>query len=478
MTQFAPVQDSKNINLREQIVGVNQTVPLLDGSSVPYVNLDNAASTPAFRCVQDQVNEMLEWYSSVHRGSGMKSLVSTHLYDEAREVSLKFVGADPATQCVIFTKNTTESINRLAAVFPFQPDDIVLTTQMEHHSNDLPWRAHAHVLYAGLNPDGSLNLDDLAEKLKANAGKIKLVAVTGASNVSGFINPIHEIAELAHQFGAKIFVDCAQLFPHRAVDMESETSPRHLDFIAFSAHKVYAPFGTGALVGPISFFNQSEPDHRGGGTIEIVTLDSVLWTSAPERDEAGSPNVIGAVALAAALRQLSKVGMDAVAAHEAELTRYALNKFSAIRGLRLYGSTDPARVTERVGVIALEVEGMAHGKVAAILSFEGGVGVRDGCFCAHPYVLRLMHISDEEFRQHRERVEHHDRSDLPGLVRVSFGCYNDFNDVDRAAEMFERIVRGDYQGKYLSDREHGNYFPQGFDPASVCKFCGIEPAVR
>lgn len=473
MISSTSVHENSMENLRSQIVGVNQSVPLLDKSLVTYVNLDNAASTPAFQRVQDKVNETMTWYSSVHRGSGMKSLVSTHLYDEAREVVLKFVGADPATQCVIFTKNTSESINRMAAIYPFQPGDMVLTTQMEHHSNDLPWRAHARVLYAGLNPDGSLDLNDLADKLKAHAGQIKLVAVTGASNVSGFINPIHEIAEMAHRYGARIFVDCAQLFPHRAVDMEPETSPRHLDFIAFSAHKVYAPFGTGALVGPTAFFDQLEPDHRGGGTIEIVTLDSVMWTEAPERHEAGSPNVIGAVALTESLRVLSEVGMDAVAAHEAELTRYALGKFSAIHGLRLYGSTDPAHVTERVGVIPLELENLSHGKVAAILSFEGGVGVRDGCFCAHPYVLRLMHITEEEFREHQERVRHHDRSDLPGLVRVSFGCYNDFSDVDRAAEMFERITCGDYRGKYVVDKAHGTYFPQGFDPRTVCEFCGL-----
>ena len=145
-------------------------------------------------------------------------------------------------------------------------------------------------------------MDDFAANLERYSGKIKLVAVTGASNVSGFLNPIHDIAELAHRHGAKIVADCAQLLPHRKIDMGPFGSPRHLDFIAFSAHKVYAPLGSGGLVGPREFFNQGDPDYVGGGVVEIVTLDEVTWTSAPEKDEAGSPNVIGAIGLAAALK--------------------------------------------------------------------------------------------------------------------------------------------------------------------------------
>jgi selenocysteine lyase/cysteine desulfurase len=454
------------LDLRGEIVGIDQAVPLLDGTHRPYVNLDNAASTPALRRVKAATDEMMEWYSSVHRGSGFKSLLSTQLYEEARETVLAYVGAD-SSDCVIFSKNTTEAINHLAHLFPFQPGDRVLTTAMEHHSNDLPWRARAEVLHAEVHPDGSLDLDDFKAKLEKYSGSIRLVTVTGASNVSGYLPPVYDLAELAHRHGAKILVDCAQLLPHRRVEMGPAGSDRRLDFIAFSAHKVYAPLGSGALVGEKAFFDGIEPDVRGGGTVEIVTLDEVTWTGAPERNEAGSPNVIGAVALAAALKTMDEIGMDAVAAHEAELTRYALQRLLGLDGVTVYGSTDVEHTAGRAGVIPFGVRGMEHGKVAAILGFEGGIGVRNGCFCAHPYILRLLGVTDEEYRQFRTRVLAHNRADLPGLLRMSFGCYNDFADVDRLVEMLERILRGDYRGQYEVDPRSGSYYPLGFDPRSV-----------
>jgi len=461
---------TNGVNLREEIVGIHKQVPLLDGTWRPYVNLDNAASTPPLRRVKEKVDEMMEVYSSVHRGAGFKSLLSTHLYDQARQVVADFVGADLATETVIFVKNTSEAINKLANRYPFAEGDIVITTVMEHHSDDLPWRAKARVLYAGTLADGSLDVADLYSKIEQHAGKVKLVAVTGASNVTGYIPPIYAIAEFAHQHGAQILVDCAQLLPHRPVHMGPASSSQHLDFIVLSAHKIYAPFGTGALLGPREFFNVGAPDHRGGGTVEIVTLDEVHWAKAPERDEAGSPNVIGAVALATALTRLAEVGMETIAAHEAELTRYALERLNRIQGLRLFGSRDPQRVAERVGVIPFEVIGVPHAKVAAILSFEGGIGVRDGCFCAHPYVLRLLNISPAEYQHFYSLVMDNDRSSLPGFVRASFGCYNNFDDVDRLVEMLERIIAGDYQGDYVLERRTGEYFPRGFERESLNRY--------
>ena len=467
---YSPAVRPLPVELRAEIIGVDQVVPLLDGRQVPYVNLDNAASTPSLRCVKEKMDEVLDYYSSVHRGSGFKSLLSTQLYEEAREIVMDFVSADREKDVVVFCKNTTEALNKLANRFPFQSGDIVLTTGMEHHSNDLPWRARAQVIHAGLCSDGSLDMEDFQANLEKYSGKIKLVAVTGASNVTGFMPPIFDIAEMAHRHGAKIVVDCAQLLPHRSIDMQPFDSPHHLDFIAFSAHKVYAPLGSGALIGPREFFNQGNPDCVGGGTVEIVTLDEVVWTSAPEREEAGSPNVIGAIGLAASLKFLSQVGMDAIAAHENELTHYALTKLRAIKGITLFGSTDVNNLEKRVGVIPFRVDGIPHGMAAAILGFEGGVGVRSGCFCAHPYVLHLLKVDDETYRLYHARVLEHNRSELPGLIRVSFGCYNNYSDVDRLVEMLERIVRRNYVGDYIEEACSGSYFPRGFNPHSVREY--------
>jgi selenocysteine lyase/cysteine desulfurase len=472
-THQTPLTADKVSALRGEIVGVDHQVPLLDGSTRPYVFLDNAASTPAFRGVQHKVDEFLGWYSSVHRGSGFKSLLSTRVYEQSREIVARFVGADPKTHSVIFGKNMTEALNKLANRMDWEPGDVVITTMMEHHSNDLPWRPMAQVEYASVRKDGSLDMDDFAQKLERFSGRVKLVTVTGASNISGFVPPIYDMAELAHRHGASIQVDCAQLAPHRAVDMGPPDSPRRLDFITLSAHKMYAPFGTGALIGPKAFFERGAPDHRGGGTIDVVSLDEVLWTAPPGRDEAGSPNVVGAVAMAASIRILTRMGMDAIAAHEQELTRYALCRLNELDGIRIYGSCDPDRLDDRLGAISFAVEGMPHAKVAAILSFEGGIGVRNGRFCAQPYILQLLGVKGEAYQAYKQQMLNHDRSDLPGLVRASFGCYNTRAEIDRLVDMLARIVRGDYNGDYVLHRATGDYFPRSFDPAILGKYFAL-----
>ena len=224
--------------LRSGVIGIDQQVPLLDGGRTTYAYLDNAASTPALGHVQRKVNQALRWYSSVHRGSGYKSLISTRAYEQARAMVASFFGADLDSDVVIFGKNTSEAVNQLANAMAFGPEDVVLTTTMEHHSDDLPWRAKARVEHVGIQPDGSLDLDDLKSRLERNDGKVRLVAVTGASNVTGYLPPLHDIAVLAHEHGATIFVDCAQLAAHRKIHMGPVGSPRRLDFIAISAHKM------------------------------------------------------------------------------------------------------------------------------------------------------------------------------------------------------------------------------------------------
>src|SRR4030042_4341193 len=258
--------------------GLNALTPFMDGTCRCYTNLDNAASTPPLKAVQQAVDDFLVYYSSVHRGTGFKSQLSTYAYEQARQILINFVGANPTDHTCIFGKNTTEAINKLARRFPFDSThNIVLSSGMEHHSNDLPWRAAAQVIHIGLTPDGQLDEDDFDMQLTRHAGKVALVAITGASNVTGFIIPIHRLAQKAHTAGALLLVDCAQLAPHRKIDMLPLDHPEHLDFITISAHKMYAPFGTGALIGRKDIFERGDRDMTGGGTVEIVTLDSVVW---------------------------------------------------------------------------------------------------------------------------------------------------------------------------------------------------------
>jgi cysteine desulfurase/selenocysteine lyase len=446
-------------------VGLDILCPLLDGTSRRYTNLDNAASTPALKAVQQAVDDFLVYYSSVHRGTGFKSQLSTHAYEQARRITMDFVGADPSTHTCIFGKNTTEAVNKLARRLALRDGrNIILTTAMEHHSNDLPWRAAAQVIHVGLTPDGCLDEADFDAQLARYGDHIALVTITGASNVTGYLNPIHRLAEKAHAAGALFMADCAQLAPHRSIDMLPLSNPAHLDFIALSAHKLYAPFGTGALIGRTDAFEEGDPDYTGGGTVEIVTLDSVVWSGPPERDEAGSPNVVGAVALAAALHQLQSVGMHNVASHEADLTRHALQSMASIPGLHVFGDTDPATTSDRLGVIPFKLERMDHFLAAAILGYEYGIGVRSGCFCAHPYILHLLGLSPAEAVQVRSRMLAGDKSEMPGLIRISFGLYNTDEEVDYLLEALRHIVAGDYHGQYVQDRASGEYCPIGWSP--------------
>jgi len=453
-----------------EICGQDRCVPLLDGTLVRYVNLDNAASTPAFRYVNAKVQEFLEWYSSVHRGSGFKSLLSTHVVEDSRRRVADFVGADLNQDVVIFVKNTTEAINKLANRLDYGSDGVVLTTVMEHHSNDLPWRAKATVDHVEVLEGGALDIEDLERKIDHYRGRLRLVAVTGASNVTGIMPPIHAIAERAHAAGALVFVDAAQLAPHRAIDMHPSDPAQHIDFLALSGHKMYAPFGTGALIGPKDVFARGAPDYSGGGTIEVVTLDEVHWAPPPERDEAGSPNVVGIMALAASTHVLEGVGMESIAEYERDLTGYALRRLKELDGIQVFGPSEPEDVNDRLGVIAFQVIGIPHAKVAAMLSFEAGIGVRNGCFCAHPYVLRLLGVPPEDVNRYKQAILAGDRSEMPGMVRASFGAYNTRDDVDTLIQSLHYIIREESTIEYDLNRGSGEYWPRDLLPNPFAQF--------
>ena len=289
---------------RDALVGIDQLVPLFDGRLVPYVNLDNAASTPAFRSVVETIEEFLPFYSGVHRGTGYKSRVSTIAFERARELVGEFLGADPERDVVVFAKNTTEAINRLARSLAADDDAVVLTTMLEHHSNDLPWRGRFRTVHVGVRPDGALDVDDLDRRLAEHAGRVALLAVSGASNVTGVVQPVHELAEKVHAAGGRIVVDAAQLAPHRRIDMRRHDDP------ATSTSSPCRPTRCTPRTAPVPSSapgprSAASPDHAGGGTVRAVTTDAIAWADLPDREEAGSPNVVGAIAMAAAVRALT-----------------------------------------------------------------------------------------------------------------------------------------------------------------------------
>lgn len=442
---------------RQHFVGVDELVPVTRGGRRPFINFDNAASTPALTPVLEAVNTFSRWYSNVHRGSGYKSRFSSWAFERARDAVYEFIHTDPVRNIVLFTRNTTESINHLAQRFPFRKGDVVLTSVMEHHSNELPWRKVAHVVHINVLPDGRIDEADFTAKLREYRGSVALVAVTGASNVTGYINPIHQYARWAHDAGAKIFVDAAQLAPHRPLDMKPDDDIEHIDYCAFSAHKMYAPFGIGVLAGDRKTFEEGDPSLVGGGSVDIVTLENAYWTELPDKEEAGTPDIVGAVALGAVLKFIGQTGWDAIIEHEADLTAYTLEKLTRMKDIMLYGDTNPATARNRLGVIPLNVGRIPHALTAAILSYEWGIGTRSGCFCAHPYVKAILHVNEKEAQELEEQILRRDRSAIPGAVRVSFGLYNTREEIDVLCTALDAISKGAYESGYKLDRERGAY---------------------
>ncbi len=444
---------------REHFAGVDLPVPVSGGGTVTGINFDNAASTPPLKRVRDAVNGFSEVYSSVHRGTGYKSRLATEAYEHARELVAHFLGVDEHTQVVIFVKGTTDALNRIAAEQARLDGRQVLVTEMEHHADLLPWRHRSGHVMVGLSDDGHIDLDAIDRELEAAAGKIGLVAVCGASNVTGFVSPIHEVAELAHRHGALVSVDAAQLAPHHRIDIRPASDPGHLDFVSFSGHKMYAPYGAGVLVAPRDFFSGA-PEVMGGGAISIVTWDDTVWADLPDREEAGSPNVIGAVALGVAIDTLLELGFEEMLRHEVELGATLLARLGRIPGVGVLGGVEGSSGRARLGLASFVVDGLHHGLVAAALSHEWGIAVRNGCFCANPYVFHLLHMDKKAVDAVEGEVNAGHRKALPGAVRASLAPYNTSTEVERFVEAVTQIARGKLNATYEQAAD-GTFSPAG-----------------
>lgn len=439
----------RNNKYRNMVVGVNTKVPLDDGTFTTAINFDNAATTPPFYAVEKEVKDFLPWYSSIHRGRGYKSMLSTEAYESGREIVKAFVKADSKKDVVIYTKNTTDSINMLSFVLSQEKDgkDVVLSTWMEHAANDLPWRERFTVDYIEIDEFGRLSLEDVEAKLNKYKNRVKLVTVAGASNVTGYINEIHKIAEMTHKSGAKIHVDGAQLVPHAAVDMKEYESDQHIDYLSFSAHKMYAPYGCGVLIGPKTTFDDCLPYSEGGSIIKLITHERIWWEEPPQKNEAGSPNIVGTVAMVSAIKTMSKIGMNNAYSFEKTLFDYAYGKMKGVPDIKFYNHPDKQ---ETIGVIPFNVEGVHHSLMSAILSYEAGIAVRNGYFCSHPYCESLLGYCAKDM----EKLMSDPNSLFPGIVRVSFGLYNDFSEIDKLVYVLNTIATNKkyYIDKYQNSR--------------------------
>lgn len=432
---FSPVRHPGRLDDRSAIAehplaavtGADIMAPLIHGGHIRYANLDYGASAPALSVVSAYLNEILPYYASVHRGAGYTSQISTSVYENSRHIIRDFVGGRP-DDSVIFTRNTTDSLNLLAGCLPVkggQTTGDVLYLDIEHHANLLPWQGVPHrSVVAGDTLSGTV--DTLRTELEQ--GGVSLLAVTGASNVTGEILPIRALAALAHEHGARIVVDGAQLAPHRRIDINGDD----VDYLAFSGHKLYAPFGSGVLVGRPDWLDAGVPHLAGGGAVRDVRLDTVSWTTGPARHEGGSPNVLGAATLARATQLVAALDPERWQAHETAIRSFLVNGLHKIDGVTVHQIfKDTNAVSDTIGVVNFSVAGYDAGLVAAYLSAEHGVGVRDGRFCAHPLLKRLG---------------------LPsGSLRASFGVGSRLEDARRLLAGIQQLRRTGLTWDYVVD---------------------------
>ena len=403
------------------VSGRDLRVPLVQGGTRAYANFDYAASAPALTEVTDRLAELLPYYASVHRGAGYASRISTDCYESARGSVARFLNcADD--QVVVFTRNTTDALNLLAACVP--GETVVL--DIEHHANFLPWRRNGRRVVPAAD-----TIEETVDRVVHELGTkpAALLSVTGASNVTGEILPLDRLAALAHRFGTRIAVDAAQLAPHRRIDLRA----CGIDYLALSGHKLYAPFGAGVLVGRRDWLDTADPYLAGGGAVREVTTTDVEWAPAPQRHEAGSPNVLGVAALAAACDTLGSLNEADATEHERYLTarlRDGLESTPGVRFLRIWPDS-----TDSVGIVAFTVDGVEPGHVAAYLSAEYGIGVRDGRFCAHPLLNRLG---------------------VDGALRASIGLGTGADDVERLITAIAALVdRGTGWNYHRQDGQWG-----------------------
>lgn len=389
---------------------IRKDFPILDQivNDEPLVYLDNAATTQKPKAVLEAVNRYYqEDNANVHRGVHTLAERATASYEAARETVRRFINAS-STKEVLFTRGTTTGLNWIGrfAEEILEEGDEVLISIMEHHSNILPWqeacrKAGAKLVYVYLK-DGGLDLEDFRKKL---TDRTKFVSIAHASNVLGVINPVQEIAQLAHEKGAIVVVDGAQSVPHMKIDVQKLDA----DFFVFSGHKMAGPTGIGVLYGKEQYLNQMSPVEFGGEMIDFVYEQSATWKELPWKFEAGTPNMAGAIGLAAAIDYLEAIGMDEIEHHEQDLIAYVFPKLQAIEGLKIYGSQDLAK---RSGVISFNLGDLHPHDLATALDYEG-VAVRAGHHCAQPLIQYL---------------------EVPATARASFYLYNTKEDCDKLVE--------------------------------------------
>ncbi len=368
-------------------------IRVADGKS-NVVRLNNAATTPPFIDVVEKVREFMKTYGAVHRGAGAYAEETVDEYEKAVERIRQFTCTE-RNQAILFTSNTTAAINQLTRMLNLNESNAVLTSGIEHTSNYLPWRFNTKgkIVTFKTNADGSFDLDDLYKKIEALQPTI--VSITGCHSLTGYIPPLREIARKVHKNGGKMFVDCAQLAPHRPLKLKENG----IDYAAFSAHKIYAPFGTGALIVRKELLD-CQPSEPGGGTIDMLSENSLIWAKGTRKHQAGTLNTVGVIALAESTRIMQQIGWSSIINHEKKLTKALVNGISSISKVKTYVPVEKYS-ENRTGVLAFNVNGQHHALVSAVLDKEFNIETRSGTICSHRLVRKWLAVNKRE----QKRIE-------------------------------------------------------------------------
>lgn len=419
-----------------EVVGSGAVVALATGDRKRLVPLNNAATTPPLRVTLDAVNDFLERYGALHRGAGPFARATADAVDAAVDRIRRFLGCG-VDQHLLFCQNTSAAVSLFARMLALEPADVVVISEIEHTSNNLPWHFNtpADVVEVRAFDDGSLDLDHLEEILATYGARLRVVAVTGASNQTGFIPDLARLADRAHSHGALLFVDAAQLAPHRAIDMQATG----IDALALSAHKLYAPFGLGVLALPTGMAERVPVD-PGGGSIDMISDTGLLWAPPSLRHQTGTWNAVGIVALAASCAALTEAGWDAVGDHERALVARLAGRLPTVPGLRLHVPPSRYAGSDRIGTFPFTLAGIHHALLAAVLEHEHAVEVRAGTICNHRLVRRWMGVDDGRQAALEARISAGDRLASYGIARASVGLHNTAADVDDLIAALERVA--------------------------------------
>jgi selenocysteine lyase/cysteine desulfurase len=449
-----------------KFIGLNTTYPTASGKRLTRLHLDGAASPLASEKAIETINRLLPHYSNTHSFVHSSAQISTKALEWAHQTVLKFLGADEQCYAPIFTgSGSTAAINRIArGLHLARPErKMVLVSPMEHHANDLPHRQFGNdVIYLPLEGEGAdsgvVDLQELRRLCKTHADEINYLAISSVSNVTGIRNPIKEICQIAHEFGVLVVVDGAQSVAHGP----TELSDLDVDFFVFSGHKIYTPMSPGVLVAKRALLKNLSGQDLGGGSVSTVSYyDYELVSNETEKEESGTPNIIGAIALAAVLDELRSFGLDNIQSKEIALMHQLIQSLSGIDEITIYA--DPE--LERTGALAFNHSKLDHGLCAAILNDYFAIAVRNECFCAHPYVSSLL--KDELWQLDLSQVPEDQQecyiNRKRGMVRVSLSLYNTQADVERLVNAITLISSNlVYYSEHYRANADGSYTHQNY----------------